>query len=76
MDFEALSVCLGYMKFSQRGFSYYEKAKENLVDIEINNIVKKIVEEENIPVNIEFRYNKKNRKRRIRSVYCWLFYKR
>ena len=30
LDFEALSVCLGYMKFSQKGISYYEKAKEVL----------------------------------------------
>ena len=65
LDFEALSVCLGYMKFSQKGFLYYEKAKESLIDIEINNIVKKIIEEENIPVNLEFRYNQKYKELRI-----------
>ena len=65
LDFEALSVCLGYMKFSQKGFLYYEKAKESLIDIEINNIVKKIIEEETIPVNLEFRYNKKYKELKI-----------
>ena len=65
LDFEALSVCLGYMKFSQKGFSYYEKAKECLIDIEINNIVKKIVEEENIPVKVEFKYTKSTKEFRI-----------
>ena len=65
LDFEALSVCLGYMKFSQKGFLYYEKAKESLIDIEINNIVKKIIEEETIPVNLEFRYNQKYKELRI-----------
>ena len=65
LDFEALSVCLGYMKFSQKGFSYYEEAKKCLIDIEINNIVKKIIEEENIPVNIEFKYTKSTKEFRI-----------
>ena len=65
LDFEALSVCLGYMKFSQKGFLYYEKAKESLIDIEINNIVKKIIEEETIPVNLEFRYNQKYKELKI-----------
>jgi hypothetical protein len=65
LDFEALSVCLGYMKFSQKGFSYYEKAKECLIDIEINGVVKKIIEEEKIPVNIEFKYNKKSKEFKI-----------
>ena len=65
LDFEALSVCLGYMKFSQKGFSYYEEAKKCLIDIEINNIVKKIIEEESIPVNIEFKYTKSTKEFRI-----------
>ena len=53
------------MKFSQKGFSYYEKAKECLIDIEINGVVKKIIEEEKIPVNIEFKYNKKSKEFKI-----------
>ena len=65
LDFEALSVCLGYMKFSQKGISYYEKAKECLIDIELNNIVKKITEEETIPVNIEFKYTNKSKEFKI-----------
>ena len=59
LDFEALSVCLSFMKFSQRGITYYEKAKEILIDIELNNKVKKIIEEEIIPVSIEFKYSNK-----------------
>ena len=74
LDFEALSVCLSYMKFCQKGFSYYEKAKESLIDIELNNIVKKITEEEIIPVYIEFIYTNKSKeftikKKRKKSKY-------
>ncbi len=65
LDFEALSVCLSYMKFSQKGVSYYEKAKDCLIDIELNNTVKQIIEEEEIPVNIEFRYNNKCKELKI-----------
>ena len=67
LDFEALSVCLGYMKFSQKGFTFYEKARECLIDIELNNIVKKIIEEADIPVNIDFKYNKKIKELKITS---------
>ena len=59
LDFEALSVCLGFMKFSKRGITFYEKAKEILIDIELNEKVKKIIEEEPIQVNIEFKYSPK-----------------
>ena len=62
LDFEALSVCIGLMKFSQRGITFIEKAKEILIDIDLNNKVKKIIEEENIPVNIQFKYTNKNKK--------------
>ena len=67
LDFEALSFCLSYMKFCQKGFSYYEKAKESLIDIELNNIVKKITEEEPIPVNIEFNYTNKSKEFKIKK---------
>ena len=67
LDFEALSFCLSYMKFCQKGFSYYEKAKESLIDIELNNIVKKITEDELIPVNIEFNYTNKSKEFKIKK---------
>ena len=67
LDFEALSECLGYMKFSQKGVTYYEKAKESLIDIELNNIVKKIIEEEDIPVKLFFKYNQKVKEFKITS---------
>ena len=55
------------MKFCQKGFSYYEKAKESLIDIELNNIVKKITEEEIIPVYIEFIYTNKSKEFTIKK---------
>ena len=67
LDFEALSVCLGYMKFSQKGVTYYEKARECLIDIVLNNIVKKIIEEADIPVSIDFKYSKKGKEFKITS---------
>ena len=65
LDFEALSVCLGFIKYSQKELTYYEKAKESLIDIELNNIVKKIIEEEKISVNVDFKYNQKSKELKI-----------
>ena len=56
LDFEALSVCLGKMKFAQKGINYYLDSKKLLKDIELNEKTKLIIEKELLPVEIIFKY--------------------
>ena len=65
IDFEALSIVLGNVKFCKRGKIYYEKMKTLLVDIELNERVQTIVEKEPITVELEFKYNNKNKELKI-----------
>ena len=65
LDFEALSVILGKVKFCKRGKTYYEKMKTLLIDIELNEKVQKIIENEPIIVELEFKYNNKYKELKI-----------
>ena len=51
-DFETISVCLGKVKFAQRGKVYYENAKKAIIDLELNQRAQLIIEKEPIPVTI------------------------
>ena len=59
LDFETISVCLGKVKFAQRGKVYYENAKKAIIDLELNQKAQLIIEKEPIPVIININYNKK-----------------
>ena len=59
LDFEAISVCLDKLKFTKRGKNYYEESIKSTKDLEINEEVQDIVEDEFIPVEIQFKYNDK-----------------
>ena len=65
LDFEALSIILGKVKFCKRGKNYFEKMKTLLVDIELNEKIQNIVEKEPISVELEFKYNNKNKELKI-----------
>ena len=65
IDFEALSTVLANVKFCKRGKIYYEKMKTLLVDIELNEKVQNIIEKEPITVELEFKYNSKNKELKI-----------
>ena len=54
LDFEALSVLLGKIKFAERGKNYYEESKKLLNDIKLNQESKKIIENYIIPIDILF----------------------
>ena len=69
IDFELLSVVLGNVKFCKRGQNYYEKMKTLLIDIELNEKVQNIVEKEPITVEMEFKYNHKNKELKIEKSY-------
>jgi hypothetical protein len=57
LDFEALSVILEKLKYTQKGKKYYEDAKKLLIDIQINEKTKEIIEEDFIPFDIKFDLN-------------------
>ena len=61
LDFEALSVCLGKVKFAKRIKFNYERTSKFILNIDLNEKVQKIIEEEVIPVEINFKYNKKEK---------------
>ena len=54
LDFEALSVIIGKLRYAKRGKSYYEEIKKLLNDIKLNEETKSIIENEFIPVEIKF----------------------
>jgi len=61
LDFEALSVCLGKAKFAKRVKINYEKTIKHILNIDLNEKVQKIIENEFIPVEIHYKYNKKEK---------------
>ena len=65
IDFETLSVCLGKVKFAQRGKFYYENAKKAIIDLELNERVQSIIEKEPIPVVIYLKYTEKDKEFKI-----------
>ena len=61
LDFEALSVCLGKVKFAKRVKINYEQTYKHILNIDLNEKVQKIIENEFIPVEIHYKYNKKEK---------------
>ena len=54
IDFEALSVIIGKLKFAKVGKIYYKESKRLLNDIRLNEQSKLIIENEFIPINLTF----------------------
>ena len=65
IDFETMSVCLGKVKFAQRGKIYYENAKKSIIDLELNEKVQSIIEKEPISSTISLRYTEKEKEFKI-----------
>ena len=61
LDFEALSMCLGKAKFAKRVKINYENTYKHILNIDLNEKVQKIIENEFIPVEIHYKYNKKEK---------------
>jgi len=68
LDFETLSICLNKIKFIHKGILFYEETKQILIDILLNNQVTKIVEEDPIKVEINFKYDNKKKKFKIKKL--------
>jgi len=65
LDFQSLILFHNKLKFLSRAKKHYQLAKELVSDIDINIVVKKIVEEVPIPVEVYFKYDEEDRKLRI-----------
>jgi hypothetical protein len=61
LDLEDLSLLIDKMKFANRGKTYYELAKNLIIDINLNKKAQTIVEKENIEVEILFKYNEESK---------------
>ena len=68
LDFETLSICLNKIKFIHKGILFYDETKQILIDILLNNKVTKIVEEEPIKVEVNFKYDSKKKKFKIKKL--------
>ena len=65
LDFQSLILFHNNLKYLSRATKHYKKAKELVADIDINQVVKKIVEEIAIPVEVYFKYDDEEKKLRI-----------
>ena len=63
LDFEALSVIMGKLKFAERGKNYFEGSKKFLNDIKLNQQSKNIIESYIIPIDILFMIDDENQNR-------------
>ena len=57
LDFEALSVIMGKLKFANRSLMYYQQSLTLLEDIKYNEQIRKIMTRIIIPVDIRFDYD-------------------
>ena len=57
LDFEALSVIIGKLKFAKLCKLYYEESKRLLIDVKLNDESKSIIENDFIPVDLIFKVN-------------------
>ena len=65
LDFQSLILFHSKLKYLSRATKHYQVAKQLVADIDINQVVKKIVEEISIPVEVYFKYDDEEKKLKI-----------
>jgi hypothetical protein len=65
LDFQSLILFHNKLKFLSRATKHYQVAKQLVEDIDINQVVKKIVEDIAIPVEVYFKYDEEEKKLKI-----------
>ena len=70
LDFEALSVIVGKLKYTRRIKSYFEESKMLLNDIKLNEETKNIIENEFIPIEIKFHLDSESGKGEFEIYSC------
>ena len=65
LDFQSLILFHSKLKYLSRATKHYQIAKQLVADIDINQVVKKIVEEITIPIEVYFKYDEEEKKFKI-----------
>ena len=60
-DFYMMSDCFGKIKYTQKGIDFYNKVKDLIIDINLNEKVNDIIENKNITVVMEFKLNEREK---------------
>ena len=70
LDFEKMSDCFGKMRNIRKDINYYSQAKAAIIDINLNQKVKNIIENKYIPIEMLYKNNKikKNCQQRILTL--------
>ena len=58
LDFEKMSDCFGKMRNIRKDINYYSQAKAAIIDINLNQKVKNIIENKYIPIEMLYKNNK------------------
>ena len=61
LDFEALSVCLGKVKFAKRVKINYERTSKFILNIDLNEKVQSLIENDIIPIELHWIYDNKEK---------------
>ena len=61
VDFYMMSDCFGRIKYTKKAIDYYKKLKELIIDIDLNEKVKDIIENKRMPVEMQFKFNDKEK---------------
>ena len=67
LNFNIMGECLDKIKFIKKKMNYFVQAKILIVDIELNQKVKEIVENEIIPIEMSYKYNASKKKFEIKK---------
>ena len=68
INYNDLTYCFDKLRIAKRYNNFNEEAKNIILNIDINNKVKNIVDNENIPVEIHFKYKKNQKELKIETI--------
>ena len=56
-----MSECFGKVKYTKNSIDYYKQLKKLIIEIDLNEIVKEIIEKKRIPMEMKFIFNDKQK---------------
>ena len=61
IDFDMMSECFGKVKYTKNSIDYYKQLKKLIIEIDLNERVKEIIEKKRIPMEMKFIFNDKQK---------------
>ena len=61
IDFDIMSECLGKIKYTKNSIDYYKQMKKIIIEIDLNEKVKEIIESKRMPIQMIFIFNDKRK---------------